>query len=375
MQHTQALGWAGPLDTRTLAVQLREVAKSYTDFSNKSSYTVSDGASAIGETSKLKTKIHSQKHGGEREGEGEGGREDDKGTRDRGEEMNESEQKSTGVSKEENEEGEIEVNAGRAADSAPVSTLLEAKEIITTLVPQLYQKLNAVCGGGVGQGKDAVLIRELQGQPWIWVGDTFVLCSRVAYVSSVNATPYLHQLPQDLRVYARLLGSFSIKKDFSSRDYIQVLREMYDASVLPLSQSSTTPPVKMGGTAQISDSATSANITGTGAVCVLSESRIDLAVSLVTLLSAEGGINPDVLTIYAPDSTGRLAHSTSLINDDVPWLSGPECGASRVGCRFIHPNISSLVARKLGETCGLCLLLKIRIKMENLDAYDFRQYC
>jgi hypothetical protein len=352
VRFTQALGWAGPLDTRTLAVQLREVAKSYTDFAKKFPYTVVDGATAVDETAELKSKIPARKYGGGEEGEG--GREDEKGTKDRGEDNNKSDGGNRRVNEEENEEGEREVNEGWSADSAPASTLLEAKEIITTLVPQLYQKLNTVCGGGVGQGKDAVLIRELQGQPWIWVGDTFVLCSRVAYVSSVNATPYLHQLPQDLRVYARLLGSFSIKKDFSSRDYIQVLREMYDASVLPLSQtlaiqSSTTPPAKMGGTAQISDSATSAHSTGAEAVSVLSESKIDLAVSLVTLLSAEGGINPDVLTIYAPDSTGRLAHSTSLINDDVPWLSGPECGASRVGCRFIHPNISSLVARKLGE--------------------------
>jgi hypothetical protein len=305
----------------------------------------------------LKSKIPAQKYGGEGEGEG-----------NRGEDNSKSDSRNRGVNEEENEEEEREVNAGRTVDSAPVSTLLEAKEIITTLVPQLYQKLNAVCGGGVGQGKDAVLIRELQGQPWIWVGDNFVLCSRVAYVSSVNATPYLHQLPQDLRVYARLLGSFSIKKDFSSRDYIQVLREMYDASVLPLSQSSTTPPAKTGGTAQISDSVASAHSTGAEAVSVLSESKIDLAVSLVTLLSAEGGINPDVLTIYAPDSTGRLAHSTSLINDDVPWLSGPECGASRVGCRFIHPNISSLVARKLGETYRLCLLLTAERKI--VDSID-----
>jgi hypothetical protein len=355
VRFTQTLGWAGPLDTRTLAVQLREVAKSYTDFSKKFPYTVVDGATNVEETAELESKIPAQKYVvGE---EGEGGRKDEKGTNDRGEDTKKSDSRKSGVNEVENDEEEREVSAGRTADSALVSTLLEAKEIITTLVPQLYQKLNAVCGGGVGQGKDAVLIRELQGQPWIWVGDTFVLCSRVAYVSSVNATPYLHQLPQDLRVYARLLGSFSIKKDFSSRDYIQVLREMYDASVLPLPLSSTTPPAKLGGTAQISDNVTSVHRTGTEAVSVLSESKIDLAVSLVTLLSAEGGINPDVLTIYAPDSTGRLAHSTSLINDDVPWLSGPECGASRVGCRFIHPNISSLVARKLGKTCGLCLLL------------------
>ena len=81
----------------------------------------------------------------------------------------------------------------------------------------------------------------------------------------------------------------------------------------------------------------------------LSDAKIDLAVSLVTLLSAEGDINAEVHVIYAPDSTGRLAHSVTLINDDIPWLHGAEHAASRVGCRFIHPNISSLVAQKLGE--------------------------
>ena len=362
---SQALGWAGPLDTRTLAVQLREVAKSYTDFAQKYPCTVSDGAS----TSEEITRQHGveQKKGEE----GEGVRGEEELMRDRGEAINLRDEiiDDMNIDERENKEGKLKLklNEERMADSTSttvsVSTLLEAREIITTLVPQLYQKLNAVCGGGVGQGKDAVLIRELQGQPWIWVGDSFVLCSRVAYVSSVNATPYLHQLPQDLRVYSKLLGSFSIKKDFSSRDYIQVLREMYDASVLPLTQTlsiqSSTPSsssTTTTGTVKKADVVTSSTLStqsvGAEAVCVLSESKIDLAVSLVTLLSAEGGINPDVLTIYAPDSTGRLAHSTSLINDDVPWLSGPECGASRVGCRFIHPNISSLVARKLGETVG-----------------------
>ena len=356
MSCSQALGWAGPLDTRTLAVQLREVAKSYTDFAQKLPCTVSDGASTLEEMTR--------QHGVELKKGEEGDVEGDESSNLRKkiiDDMNEDEA--------ENKEGKLHGEQMADSTSTAVSTLLEAREIITTLVPQLYQKLNAVCGGGVGQGKDAVLIRELQGQPWIWVGDSFVLCSRVAYVSSVNATPYLHQLPQDLRVYSKLLGSFSIKKDFSSRDYIQVLREMYDASALPLTQTlsiqSTTPSSSTTSTSTsshvkgtvnnadvVTSSTLSAQSVGAEAVCVLSESKIDLAVSLVTLLSAEGGINPDVLTIYAPDSTGRLAHSTSLINDDVPWLSGPECGASRVGCRFIHPNISSLVAKKLGETVG-----------------------
>ena len=210
----------------------------------------------------------------------------------------------------------------------------DSRERITTLIPLLYQRLNAVCGGGVGEGRDNTLLEELRGQKWIWVGDSFVPPNRVALTTSVNATPYLYQLPQDLRVYGKLLGSFGIKRVFTPRDYIQVLREMYDSSSVILPE----------GPAQ--DTVSSASV----CVRALSDARIDLAVSLVTLLSSEGEIDANVHAIYAPDSTGRLGHSITLINDDVPWLSGPEYASTRTGCRFVHPNISSTVAQRLGET-------------------------
>ena len=43
---------------------------------------------------------------------------------------------------------------------------------------------------------------------------------------------------------------------------------------------------------------------------------MDLAVALVTLLSAEGGVNPNVHAIFAPDSTGKLTLSTDLVSND-----------------------------------------------------------
>jgi hypothetical protein len=218
----------------------------------------------------------------------------------------------------------------------------DSRERITTLIPLLYQRLNAVCGGGVGEGRDNILLEELRGQKWIWVGDSFVPPNRVALTTSVNATPYLYQLPQDLRVYGKLLGSFGIKRVFTPRDYIQVLREMYDSSSVSIPEKpgdDTVPPAS---------------------VCALSDAKIDLAVSLVTLLSSEGEIDANVHAIYAPDSTGRLGHSITLINDDVPWLSGPEYASTRTGCRFIHPNISSTVAQRLGEASfGVLSLLPL----------------
>ena len=193
-----------------------------------------------------------------------------------------------------------------------------AKVTITGLIPQLYQRLN-----NSAEEHKVKITALLQAHEWIWVGDAFVETSRIAISSSINASPYLYQLPQDFKVYNKLLAIFSVKASFNPRDYIQVLRQMaIDTNVISTEANSIMKP--------------------------LSDTSIDLAVSLVTLLSAEGGINPAVHEIYIPDNTGKLVLSTELVNDDVPWMSGPEYKSIRVGCKLIHPNISSFVAEKMG---------------------------
>ena len=257
-----------------------------------------------------------------------------------------------------------------SSELSRLSVLQGAKERMTTLIPVLYQRLNSVCSGGDVEGiiRDRILLEELQGQRWIWVGDNFVTPNRVAFSSTVNAAPFLHELPQSLRVYGKLLNPFKIKPAFTPRDYIQVLREMYDAScIVPtrmIARNCENDSERGSGVeseverkkildrkTEFAESHSTQSHTSADtelSVYPLSDSRIDLAVSLVTLLSAEGGVNANVLTIYAPDSTGRLAHSITLIDDDIPWLSGAEYTSARIGCRFIHPNVSSLVSQKLG---------------------------
>jgi hypothetical protein len=69
-----------------------------------------------------------------------------------------------------------------AADDQARSFLLqESRERVTSLIPQLYQRLNAVCGFEDG---DRALLEELQGQKWIYVGDCFVAADRVAFTSA-----------------------------------------------------------------------------------------------------------------------------------------------------------------------------------------------
>jgi sacsin len=206
-----------------------------------------------------------------------------------------------------------------------------AREHMTGLIPQLYQRLNADSDMNTG-----IVLSTLEDCAWIWIGDTFVNVSNVALTSSVNASPYLYQLPQDLQVYGKLLALFKVKQAFTSKDYVEVLRRM-----------------------AVDTRATSKD--SFASVVPLSDHNIDVAVSLATLLTTETSLTWSLQSqeVYIPDSNGKLALSVELINDDVPWLSGLEYVSMRRGCRFVHPNLSSKVAESLGvKSMRLTLLNK-----------------
>ena len=97
-----------------------------------------------------------------------------------------------------------------------------ARETITGLIPQLYQRLNAE----VDSLNAEQVLSILTDEPWLWVGDTFVSSAVVALNADINAAPYLYQLPKDLQVYSKLLSIFRIKSTFSSRDYRSALQKM-----------------------------------------------------------------------------------------------------------------------------------------------------
>ena len=214
------------------------------------------------------------------------------------------------------------------------SKLQKAREKLSALIPVLYQRLNGV--GMDNTDLREVIISLLDASPWIWVGDDFVHPSRVALSSPLNLTPYLYAIPQDLAVYSTLLNLFNVKEVFSARDYVSVLHRMaVDTHSIPLSK---------------------ADISEESAKQVpLSDALIDMAVALVTLLSAEGGGVGDNgnfcasnHSIYVPDHSGKLAVATELVSDDVPWMNGTEYTSTRAGIRFCHPHISSKVANRIG---------------------------
>ena len=94
-----------------------------------------------------------------------------------------------------------------------------ARDVFPGLVPQLYSRLNAsmadadlFCG----------VLATLEAQAWIWVGDTFVRPEQVAFSTSVNAAPYLHQVPQEFLSYHGMLATCGVREAFTAVDYIQV---------------------------------------------------------------------------------------------------------------------------------------------------------
>eukprot|EP01038_Epipyxis_sp_PR26KG_P006758 gene6758-9260_t len=208
------------------------------------------------------------------------------------------------------------------------------RETVTGLIPQLYQRLNSYT-----EVEGQSILSILSNCNWIWVGEIFVSYKKVALSAGINATPYLYQLPQDLQVYNHLLSLFSIKTNFSTRDYVDALLHM-------------------------ADDAKSKAESGTSSQ-VLSDRNIDIAVSLATLLSTEIESN-QFESIFIPDTSGRLCNSRELVNDDVPWLSGPEYFSIRSGCRMVHPNISTRVAEKLGAKS-----LRLTLVNQNLEQSIF----
>ena len=264
------------------------------------------------------------------------------------------------------------------------------KEMVTGLIPQLYQRLNNY------SDKYNSLIREILGmRAWIWVGESFVLANRIALTTTVNAAPYLYQLPQDLTVYQKLLNIFDVKQVFTAGDYIKVLRVMAEETGQLEEQEGDQQGASQGTGSRIDqmyaeDSIASTKISridrlthahdkdggaNSGTVSKdeyreplkeLMDFEIDLACQLVTIISTEGaGTRVSDWGVYAPDNTGRLGLTIHLMNDDVPWMSGPQYLSLRSGCRFIHPNISSHVAEKMGVKS-----LRLALVSKNADTGD-----
>ena len=190
------------------------------------------------------------------------------------------------------------------------------KENISVLIPQLYLKLNSW-----QDGSDAnEIVSVLQTADWIWVGDAFVGSDKVAHSVSVNTRPYLYQLPKEFSVYQRLFSIFAIKQSFTPRDLVHVLQCMAVESTLTVNASLDN-------------------------LMPLNDSKVNLAISLITLLAADVNACKNQ-SIYFPDQMCKLRLTQDLVYDDVPWLFGDEYALIRKDKFIVHSSISSSVAER-----------------------------
>lgn len=173
----------------------------------------------------------------------------------------------------------------------------------------IYSKLQNIV-----DSDDANILKEnLDGIPWIYVGDRFVPPHALAFESPVKYHPYLYAVPSELSEFKKLLLDLGVRQTFDAMDYLNVLcRLQGDAKGEPLS------------TEQLSF-----------VHCVL-EAFVDCY---------PDNQAADVLlnSLVIPDSFGVLTPSRNLVYNDAPWMSTDPTAKN-----FVHPSIGNDLANRLG---------------------------
>jgi sacsin len=161
---------------------------------------------------------------------------------------------------------------------------------------------------------DANILKEnLDGLPWVYVGDRFVPPGTIAFDSPVKYHPYLYAVPSELSEFKKLLSELGVRQTFDATDYLNVLCHLQgDVKGEPLS------------TEQLSF-----------VHCVL-EAFVDCY---------NDSQAPDVLlnSLVVPDSFGVLAPARNLVYNDAPWMN-----ADSTPHNFVHLSIGNDLAKRLG---------------------------
>jgi len=153
--------------------------------------------------------------------------------------------------------------------------------IVTSQIPRLYNELDKV-----RTAYDIDIVRSsLFGSHWLWMGDRFIRPENAAFSSTINASPYLYTVPQDLLVFENLLKIFGVRKSFGTSDFNSVLHQMKNDA---------------------------------GTSCQLSPAQVELATNIVQIIS-DDVMQLSSMEIYAPSADGRIFLSTVMTYDDAPW--------------------------------------------------------
>ncbi|KAM0910828.1 hypothetical protein ACQ4PT_013891 [Festuca glaucescens] len=173
----------------------------------------------------------------------------------------------------------------------------------------IYSKLQDIVDSG-----DANILKEnLDGIPWVYIGDRFVPPDALAFESPVKYHPYLYAVPSELSEYKSLLLKLGVRQTFDAIDYLNVLRRLQgDAKGEQLSAE------------QLSF-----------VHCVL-EAFVDC---YPDSQAADAVLN----SLVIPDSFGVLTPSRNLIYNDAPWMDMDPSSK-----HFVHHTIGNDLANRLG---------------------------
>ncbi len=153
--------------------------------------------------------------------------------------------------------------------------------VVTSQIPRLYNELD-----NARTAYDIDIVRSsLFGSNWLWMGDRFIRPENAAFSSTINASPYLYTVPQDLLAFENLLKNFGVRKSFGTSDFNSVLHQMK----------------KDAGTS-----------------CQLSPAQVELATNIIQIIS-DDVMQLNSMEIYAPSADGRIFLSTVMAYDDAPW--------------------------------------------------------
>ncbi|KAK1273593.1 hypothetical protein QJS04_geneDACA019168 [Acorus gramineus] len=212
-----------------------------------------------------------------------------------------------------------------------ISTVLQRE------IPALYSKLQ----DSVGSSDFVTLKASLDGVPWVWIGDNFVLPKHLAFDSPVKYHPYLYVVPTELSEFRILLSELGVKLTFDTVDYLHVLQHLQqDLKGEPLS------PEQLNFVHRVLEAVVD---------CFADKQVGDALLSSVLI----------------PDSSGILMCAADLVYNDAPWMEKN----SILNKHFTHPIINDDLAKRLGVQSLRCLSLVNEEMTKDLPCMDYMRIC
>ena len=214
------------------------------------------------------------------------------------------------------------------------------RQELALAMPRIYSILT----GMISSDEIEIVKAVLEGCRWIWVGDGFATSDEVVLDGPLHLAPYIRVIPVDLAVFKNLFLELGIREFLQPADYANILARM---AVRKGSSPLDTHEIR--------------------------------AVMLIVHHLAEVYLHEQKVQVYLPDVSGRLFLAGDLVYNDAPWLLGSEdpdgsfgnastvtWNAKRTVQKFVHGNISSDVAEKL----GVCSLRRMLLA-ESADSMNF----